>query len=293
MINPIELDPTCSFIEVPVRGENYKVRSWGQPEGASAIALLVHGLGAHSGWFEAAAKELAARGFFVLAYDQRGHGSRADIALSGYKEWIDDLAALLRELKSQYSGTPFYLMGNSMGGLVVMASSRFVEPDGIVIFSPGFDGHPKTFSLGYKFQSVLSALTNPQKVVILPYGFEIVTRDLEVRKWLDADPAKKKGLPGYMLFELLKLSQNVIANLKSVNVPVLMLTAGQEKVVNNEVNEKLFKRLSAPSKKHVHMEEAWHDLMFDPLVDEVADQIKIWQKELESSRGKGSSYASV
>ena len=287
MKTKIELDPTCSFIEVPVRAENYKIRSWGNRDGASALALLVHGLGAQSGWFEAAAKELAARGFFVLAYDQRGHGSRADVSLASYKEWIDDLAELLRQLKARYSSMPFYLMGNSMGGLVVMASSHLVEPDGIVIFSPGFDGHPQTFSLGYKFRSIFCALTSPLKPVALPYGFEIVTRDLAVRDWLEADPLKKKGLPGYMLFELLKLSQNVIANLKSVHVPVLMITAGQEKVVNNQVNEKLFKRLTAPSKKHVHMEEAWHDLMFDPQVDEVADAIKVWQKEVESSRSQG------
>lgn len=280
MISNIVLEPSCSYLEVPVQGETYKVRSWGDKNSATAVALLVHGLGAHSGWFEAAAKELAARGFLVLAYDQKGHGSRANTIFKSYTEWVNDLANLLRELKALYSKMPFFLMGNSMGGLVVMAASHFVEPDGIVILSPGFDGHPKTFSIGYKVRSVFSALMSPLKEVKLPYGFEIVTRDLAVRTWLDADPIKKKALPGFMLVELLKLSQNVLANLKSVKVPVLMITAGQEKVVNNQVNERLFKRLSAPSKKHVHMTDAWHDLMFDPQVDEVADAIKVWQSEL-------------
>ncbi len=286
MIPSLVLDPSCKFEEFSIQAEKFRVRTWGNVDESSAVALLVHGLGAHSGWFEAAAKELASRHFFVIAYDQKGFGSRSDKGLHSYRDWISDLVELVNSIKKKYATLPFYLMGNSMGGLVVMASSALVEPDGIVIFSPGFDGHPKTFSLPYKIRSVLSALLSPQKEVALPYGFEIVTRDKNVLTWLDNDTSKKVAVPGYMLFELLKLSKHVLANLKSVNVPILMITAGQEKVVNNEVNERLFKRLTAPFKKHVHMTDAWHDLMFDPQVDEVADEIKNWIDELDKSRRK-------
>lgn len=286
MISSLVLNPSCKFEEIGIGNEKFKVRTWGNAEAASAVALLVHGLGAHSGWFEAAAKELASRKFFVIAYDQKGFGSRSDKNLQSYKDWISDLVALVSSIKKTHSQLPFYLMGNSMGGLVVMASSAMVQPDGIVIFSPGFDGHPKTFSLQYKIRSIVSALLSPQKEVALPYGFEIVTRAKDVLNWLETDTCKKVAVPGYMLFELLKLSNYVLANLKSVHIPLLMITAGQEKVVNNQVNERLFKRLQAPFKKHVHMEEAWHDLMFDPQIDEVADEIKKWIDELQRNRSR-------
>ncbi len=280
MIADIRLDPSCSIIEVPVAQEIFKVRVWGDRAKARAIALLVHGLGAHSSWFEAGARELVRQGFLVMAYDQRGFGTRQSSPFHSYKEWIDDLVAITRKLKADYESLPFYLMGNSMGGLVAMASCRFVQIDGIVIFSPGFDGHPDTFTFMYKLKSILSALLSPDTVVELPYGFDYAVRDEKARKWLDEDPLKRTAVPGYILMELLKLSQNVLANLKEIHLPLLMITAGQEKIVNNKVNEKLFGRLQAPKKKHVQIQEAWHDLMFDPLVDEVAGEISKWQKEL-------------
>lgn len=283
MINELQLNSSCTFVEVALQGEIFKLRSWGAGAAPRGIALLVHGLGAHSAWFEAAAREFAARGFSVLAYDQRGFGERSAAAFSSYRQWIDDLAALVKQIRQDHSGVPLYLMGNSMGALVVMAASRQLDVDGIVIFSPGFDGHPEAFSFSYKFKTIMSALLTPQKDVKLPYRPDFVTRDLGVREWLSADPLKRLAVPGVMLLELLKLSQNVIANLKSVHVPVLMMTAGQERVVNNQVNEKLFARLSAPSKKHVCMKDAWHDLMFDPQVDEVAAELAAWHDSLVQS----------
>ncbi|MBX9686364.1 MAG: lysophospholipase [Candidatus Obscuribacterales bacterium] len=280
MIEQIDLNPSCNFLEAPLSGETIKLRSWGQFQGAQGVALLVHGLGAHSAWFEAEARELAKRGFFVLAYDHCGFGNRRRRPFKSYKQWIDDLAAVLAFVSAKFTGLPLYLMGNSMGALVVMATSQIVKVSGIVIFSPGFDGHPKAFTPAYKISSVLSAIFAPQRPVSLPYGFELVSRDSSVREWLEKDEEKRVAVPGSMLFELLKLSQHVLANLKATAVPVLMITAGQDRIVNNELNGKLFARLNAPSKKHVHLPEAWHDLMFDPQLDEVADEISLWHSEL-------------
>ena len=244
------------------------------------MALLVHGLGAHSAWFEAAARELVKQGFFVIAYDQCGFGSRRNVPFKSYKQWINDLSTVVAFTRATYEGLPLLLMGNSMGALVVMAASRQVDVDGLVIFSPGFDGHPDAFSLGYKLKSILSAVVLPQREIELPYGFEIVSRAESVRTWLESDPQKRAAVPGSMLVQLLLLSQNVLANLKQVNAPLLMITAGKERVVNNEVNLRLFNRLVAPQKKHICMQESWHDLMFDPVVDEVAAEIAGWQTAL-------------
>ncbi len=52
-----------------------------------------------------------------------------------------------------------------------------------------------------------------------------------------------------------------------------MLTAGNEKIVNNKVNDSVYDKLTAPSKqKHVY-KEAWHDLMFDPVIDDLVERV--------------------
>lgn len=282
MITDIKLQPSCTLLQAQLQGEAFQLRVWGNAAGARGVALLVHGLGAHSAWFEAAARELIQRNFLVIAYDQRGFGSRRHIHLNSYKEWLADLVAVSKYVRSQYE-LPFYLMGNSMGALVVMAANSMIKPDAVVIFSPGFDGHPDAFTTFYKLKTIASALLFPGKELVLPYAFETVSRDPGVRIWLDKDPHKRLGVPGSMLLQLLGLSQSTIANLKESSAPVLMVTAGIDKVVNNPTSEKLFRRLSAPRKKHVHMSDAWHDLMFDPQIDEVADEVADWLQSISKS----------
>ena len=276
MISDIDLTPTCTILKMPVGAGQFQLRRWGDPEKARSVALLVHGLGAHSAWFEAIARLLTERGLVVFAYDQKGFGSRGSENVHSYMEWVDDLAAVVKILRADHAGKPFFLMGNSMGALVVMATIQMVKVDGIVIFSPGFEGYPATFTLPYKIRAILSSLLAPDRAVSLPYDVDLVTRDEGVRKWLRADELKKMAVPGRMLSELLKLSNRVIASLKSVGVPVLMFTAGVEKIVNNEVNLALYARLQAPTKEHIHMHDSWHDLMFDPDLDQVADACVAW-----------------
>lgn len=288
MITDIDLTPTCTFLEIPGKDGVLKLRMWGDKPDVSANVLLVHGLGAHSAWFEAMARLLAGHGLRVFAFDQKGFGARGGESLNSYKEWTGDLVALVAQLKAlpEFEGSrlPFVLMGNSMGALVVMAAAQEIQVDGLVIFSPGFEGYPGTFTLSYKLKTIFSALCAPSREIQLPYQMDLVTRDLSVRKYLENDEIKKMAVPGRMLTELLKLSTLVVASLKTVNVPVLMFTAGVEKIVDNVVNLRLFDKLQAPSKEHVHMDEAWHDLMFDPQVDEVAVRSASW---IQSKIGEG------
>jgi len=56
-----------------------------------AGALLVHGLGAHSGWFEALDGALKVRRIYTVAYDQVGFGRRRQQVFTSYNQWLDDI----------------------------------------------------------------------------------------------------------------------------------------------------------------------------------------------------------
>ncbi len=241
--------------------------------------MLVHGLGAHSGWFEALGRQLKVRRLFAVSFDQVGFGKRREENFSSYSQWIDDVIGAFDHLKETLPGKPVYLMGNSMGALLSLVAADYVSPDGLVLFSPGFDGCPETFTLLYRLLTVVSAFLKPEEEVGLPYGCDLVTRDPSARQWIEADPQRRFRVPGKMMLELLKLSARVLKQRKSLSIPVLMMTAGQDRIVNNPVNNSFFSRISAPSKKTRHFPEAWHDLMFDPVIDEVADEILQWMSE--------------
>ncbi|MBY0356455.1 MAG: lysophospholipase [Candidatus Obscuribacterales bacterium] len=279
MIDEINLTSTSSLSSCNLAKGELALRSWGNIPDCKGIVILVHGLGAHGAWFEAMARQLKVRRWHAIAYDQKGFGLRQNEKVESYKDWIDELCQLFNQVKSANPNKPVYLLGNSMGALVVLAACALIKPDGIIIASPGLDGHPETFTLGYKLTSLFKAVISPSSEVALPYSSEKSTRTEEVKKWLEQDSYQRKAVPGQMLFELLKLSF-AIRGIVEVRVPVLMVTAGHERVVNNELNFRFFQELRAPFKASKHFGEAWHDLMFDPAVDEVADAIVDWQSEL-------------
>ena len=94
-----------------------------QPEeDARAVLAIVHGHGEHSGRYANVVRFLASRGYAVYGFDQRGHG-RSPGQRGHIDSWADyrgDIGAFLRLIESREPRRPVFLMGHSMGALVVL-----------------------------------------------------------------------------------------------------------------------------------------------------------------------------
>jgi alpha-beta hydrolase superfamily lysophospholipase len=280
VIKEINLTPTSTSFEIPRKdGSQIPARSWGNSADCKAVALLVHGLGAHSGWFEAFGRQLKVRRVYAVSFDHIGFGKQKEHGFSGYTDWLDDLVAVYDYLRETNPNKPIYLCGNSMGALLSLVATEHIEPDGLVLLSPGFDGAPQTFTMAYRVLTVVKALLRPDMEVTLPYNAELVSRDLPTRVWITNDPEGRFSVPGKMLLALLKLSNAVKHKARTVKMPVLMLTAGMDQIINTAVNVAFFEKLTAPAKRAKVYDEAFHDLMFDPVIDEVADEVVHWMSE--------------
>ena len=123
-------------------GENLAVRDWPLPAGERrATALVVHGLGEHSGRYHALAGRLNGWGFAVRGYDHYGHGASGGPrgGLTSDLRLEDDLADLIDATRAgMRPGEPLVLLGHSMGGLVAAhLVARGVRPvDALVLSSP-------------------------------------------------------------------------------------------------------------------------------------------------------------
>lgn len=91
-----------------------------------ACLVLVHGLGEHSGRYDALARHLVSCGFQVYAFDTRGHGltSGGPEALgilpgdSGWADWIRDIGTIVSHARSERPHCPLFLLGHSLGSLM-------------------------------------------------------------------------------------------------------------------------------------------------------------------------------
>jgi acylglycerol lipase len=294
----INLTPTASLLEIERSGDissepgvrpRISARTWGTASECTAGALLVHGLGAHSGWFEAFGRRLKVNSIFVLAYDQLGFGKRGNEQFRSYEQWLDDLSTAYHYQKQLVGDKPIFIMANSMGAAVALkaVASKKVTPQGLAMFSPGIEGHPRTFDLLYRIKALLQAWTAPDSLIALPYTVALVTRQESVRRWLEKDPDMKLAVPARMLWELLKMTRNYTDQAAKVTCPVVMFEAGVDELVDRKVNQKLFDKIASKDKRDLEFEEAWHDLMFDPVIDEVVQEIVAWIKQ--ASRGSSRS----
>ncbi|GMW01379.1 MAG: lysophospholipase [Candidatus Hydrogenedentota bacterium] len=95
-------------------------RSWSPQGQATAAVIIVHGYGHHSGSFDETGRRLAAEGFAVLAYDQRGFGkaggTRGNIV--SFDTTLRDLDAFFAYSADVIGDLPLFLMGHSLGGLI-------------------------------------------------------------------------------------------------------------------------------------------------------------------------------
>ncbi|MDX1439781.1 MAG: alpha/beta fold hydrolase, partial [Rubricoccaceae bacterium] len=95
-------------------------REW-QPDEPKAALLVVHGISEHSGRYARVASELTERGVAIHAYDHRGHG-RSDgerVFVKSFDEYVRDLDEIISSVKAKTHELPFFLLGHSLGGLIV------------------------------------------------------------------------------------------------------------------------------------------------------------------------------
>lgn len=120
-------------------GYRLPLSQWPAVRQTRAVVLALHGLNDYSFAFDNLGRYLADHGITVIAYDQRGFGTTVGHGLwHGSERLSGDLVTMTRLLREHYGDTPLYVLGESMGGAVVLSSlaSTSLDIDGSVLVAP-------------------------------------------------------------------------------------------------------------------------------------------------------------
>lgn len=114
---------------------------WLPATGAPLAALVaVHGLNDHHGSWTQAAERLAAEGYAVYAYDQRGFGATEQRGIwAGGDALAGDVRQVAALVRSRHPDVPLYVLGESMGAAVLLralAQAPRGWTDGAVLLAP-------------------------------------------------------------------------------------------------------------------------------------------------------------
>jgi alpha-beta hydrolase superfamily lysophospholipase len=126
--------------------DNYRI--WAPATAPKAIVQIVHGMAEHIARYERMAKALNEAGFLVCGRNHRGHGPEAKLLgyfadEQGWDAILNDAHEVSLDIKKQYPGVPFILLGHSMGSFLAReyALRYGKELDGLILSGTGF--YPK------------------------------------------------------------------------------------------------------------------------------------------------------
>lgn len=248
-------------------------RAWETPRPRGRV-VTVHGLGDHSGRYEAFARRCVAAGLSVYGLDLRGHGRSH--GRRGHARSFDYLLRDLDRLRRRV-GRPderLWLFGHSLGGLLVLRYlQEFAGPavSGAVSVAPFV--RPEVpipawkLSIGALADRVAPAFTLDNEM-----ERELLMREAEERQRHRSDPLVHRRISARMWGEMQRAA-TALAGRGQISHPVMIQVPAEDRVVDVAATAEVAPRLGG-SVQLVRYTDAYHDLYHDPRGEEaIADAL--------------------
>jgi alpha-beta hydrolase superfamily lysophospholipase len=247
------------------------------------IILALHGFNDHSGGLALPGSGLSRRGFRMYAYDQRGFGATPQRGIwPGTEQLIADLKTAVHLLKKRYPDQPLYLLGESMGGSVIMAASVEKDPplvDGVILVAPAVWGLQTQSSFNRNVLE-LAAHAVPWMTVV-PTGLRVrASSSNRALVAMARDPLVIKETRVDSAYGLVDLMTRAFDAAEQLNSPrCLILFGANEAIMSRSAVSLMLQRLPnlPPEQLRVGLyAKGYHLLLRDWIALTVYDDIAAW-----------------
>ncbi len=266
-------------------------RTW-QGEPTAAVLIYLHGIEGHSQWFEQTASYLNRLGFSIYAPDRRGSGRNADRRgdITSYRQFINDLKGLLACVKTQHPDVPLFLLGSCWGAKLAVAALkdseiRSLSFAGLVLITPAIKTLVDVDFLT-KLKIGWSWLTGSKRTFMLPIAVEMFTDNPIYRDFIERDPLRLTEVTASFLVESLKVGKVAFNAGAELQLPVLVLAAGSDRIVDVPGLEDWFERIPSLDKEMYVFSWSEHCLDFDERAQEYARCLSKWLLQRGKERKK-------
>lgn len=246
------------------------VRDWPLAPGVQrrGSALIVHGLGEHSGRYAHVAAALNEIGLAARSYDHRGFGRsggpqavlpHADALLDDAKLVYD---AFADDAQAADDAAPPFLIGHSMGGAIAAraATGGWIAPRGLVLSSPGLKTRLPA-PAQWAIHAAAKVLPNAARPHGLPLGK--ISHDAEVLAEAEADPLNHRIATPRLIAFILDAGERARHEAALLKVPALLLVAGDDWLVDPAGAREFFAALP-PGFGTMH----WYDGLYHEIFNE-------------------------
>ncbi|MEM9273378.1 MAG: lysophospholipase [Cyanobacteria bacterium P01_F01_bin.143] len=252
-------------------------QSWHPQAITKAIVILVHGLGVHSNIFDRVVEFLVAHNYGVYGLDLRGHGRSPGQRgyINSWREFREDLQAFHKLVREKEPNLPLFLLGQSLGGTISLDYAlRFGEQlQGVILLSPALAVgiSPLKIVIGKILSQVMPRFS-------LDTGIRLTTssRDPKIITTLAEDPLRHTRGTARLSTEFLQTVNWIKTHTEMLQVPLLILHGGADKIVSPESSRLLFEQITFEDKERKLYPESYHVLQNDLNYQEILADLEDW-----------------
>ncbi len=250
----------------------------GAPRG---IVVAVHGIQSHSGWYEFSSERLASRGWEVWFADRRGSGLNAeDRGHAGHADrLVHDVRQLIMQARAERPGTPVCLLGLSWGGrLAACVAGRYPSAvDGLILLYPAIFARVGPSWLQRALLSVAVSCGRQRLRRRIPLDDPaLFTSNPEWQSFIAQDPLSLHEATVGFFVSSVTLEREAQARGARLAMPVLMMLAGGDRIIDNERTARWFETLPSPRKTLLRFDGAEHTLEFESCREAYIEQLLGW-----------------
>ena len=251
-------------------------------ENAKGILVIVHGLAEHSGRYAHVGKFFAEQGFVTGAFDLRAHGKSdgAETVLKSIDDCADDVEVFVARMRERVPGKPLFVLGHSMGGLIVTFYVIKKQPDvtGILLSGAAVKISDDISPFLLKLSGVLAKIAPRMKTIVLDGN--AVSRDPAVVEKYNADPLNYRGgIPASTGAAINSAIQYVQENFADFKLPVRIMFGTEDRLADPQGSKKLYAEMSSTDKTMMPYEGLYHEIMNEPEQKQVMTEILAWMVE--------------
>lgn len=253
-------------------------QQWSPPARPSAIVVLAHGAGEHSGRYEHVAARLVADGQAVYALDHRGHGrSEGPRALIERVQFaVADLDQLVMLAQAAHPETPVFLLGHSMGAMIALSYAPVHQRRLTGLILSGALAALKDVPVALRQVGRLLSEVAPRTPLI---GIDpsLVSRDPAVVSAYRDDPLVHHGkLPARTAAQIADTVAALPVTVGAITVPTLILYGTADALCPPAGSVMLGERVGSADKTVKAYTGLFHEILNEPEREAVLDDIAAW-----------------
>lgn len=266
-------------------GQSFDIHIW-EPETPRAVIMAIHGGLAHAGDYVTPALYFKEKGIATVSYDMRGH-KQENVYIDRFARFPEDTVKFLAWTKAAYPDIPIFVMGHSMGGLIITCFGISYAADearikGYIMSSPYYENAIKVAPIMIPIVKILGRVL-PKAVIPGPDITDVLTHDADItRRHRKDEEDGIRGKKATMRFgaELLKAQVWVRENISRWSHPLFAVVAGADQVADADAAERLLKTIDPRLLTYVRHPDNYHENFNELNREETFARIHEWMKTL-------------